>query len=70
MKYLALFRQFLEQSKVRTVRFSLLRDLAADLLKSRASIPVCDMVPGSVDGRSGTLVVQHCPGRDAGPNDC
>jgi peptidoglycan/xylan/chitin deacetylase (PgdA/CDA1 family) len=69
MKYLALFRQFLEQSKVRTVRFALLRDLAADLLKARASIPICDMVPGSVDGRSGTLVVQRCPGRDAKPND-
>ena len=61
MKYLALFRQFLEQSKVRTVRFVLLQDLAADLLRSPASIPICDMVPGHIDGRSGTLAVQHSP---------
>jgi peptidoglycan/xylan/chitin deacetylase (PgdA/CDA1 family) len=60
MKYLSLFRTFLEQAKARGVRFVLLRDLAADLLKDPSSIPVCDLVMGTVDGRSGTLAVQKC----------
>ncbi len=61
MKYLALFRQFLEQARSRSVRIVLLRDLAENILKGPASIPSCDLVPGTVDGRSGTLAVQHCP---------
>jgi undecaprenyl phosphate-alpha-L-ara4FN deformylase len=60
MKYLSLFRNFLEQAKARSVRFSLLRDLAQDLLRSPSSIPVCNLVQGQVDGRSGTLAVQRC----------
>jgi len=61
MKYLALLRQFLERVRSGDLRIVLLRDLAADLLNDQASIPSCDMVPGMVDGRSGTLAVQHCP---------
>ncbi len=60
MKYLALFRTFLEQAKARGVRFVLLRDLAATLLKDPSTIPVCDLVMGNLDGRSGTLAVQKC----------
>jgi undecaprenyl phosphate-alpha-L-ara4FN deformylase len=60
MKYLSLFRTFLDQAKNRGVRFALLRDLAAVLLKSPSSIPVCDLVMGNLDGRSGTLAVQRC----------
>ncbi|MEK6743776.1 MAG: polysaccharide deacetylase family protein [Nitrospirota bacterium] len=60
MKYLALFRQFLERTRSRSVRIVLLRDLAAGLLNDPASIPSCDLVPGLVDGRSGTLAVQSC----------
>jgi len=60
MKYLSLFRRFLEQAKHRGVRFVLLRDLATELLRSPSAIPVCDLVPGVVDGRSGTLAVQNC----------
>ena len=60
MKYLALFRQFLEQARSRDLRIVLLRDLAAIILKDPASIPSCDLVPGTVDGRSGTLAVQSC----------
>lgn len=60
MKYLALFRQFLERARSRDLRIVLLRDLAAIILKDPASIPSCDLVPGMVDGRSGTLAVQSC----------
>jgi peptidoglycan/xylan/chitin deacetylase (PgdA/CDA1 family) len=60
MRYLALFRQFLERSRSRDLRIVLLRDLAADLLNDPAAIPSCGLVPGMVDGRSGTLAVQYC----------
>jgi peptidoglycan/xylan/chitin deacetylase (PgdA/CDA1 family) len=60
MKYLALFRQLLERAKSHNLRFVLLRDLAATILRDPASIPTCDLVPGTVDGRSGTLAVQRC----------
>jgi undecaprenyl phosphate-alpha-L-ara4FN deformylase len=60
MKYLSLFRSFLEQAQARNIRFVLLRDLAVELLKAPSSIPVCDLIPGTVDGRSGTLAVQRC----------
>jgi hypothetical protein len=60
MKYLSLFRSFLEQAEARNIRFVLLRDLAVELLKAPSSIPVCDLIPGTVDGRSGTLAVQRC----------
>ena len=60
MKYLPLFRSFLEQAKARDIRFTLLCDLAAELLKAPSAIPDCDLVPGTVDGRSGTLAVQRC----------
>ena len=60
MKHLSLFRGFLQQAKARSVRFALLRDLAQDLLKTPSSIPVCDLVSGTIDGRSGTLAVQRC----------
>jgi peptidoglycan/xylan/chitin deacetylase (PgdA/CDA1 family) len=58
MKYLSLFRSFLEQARSRRLRFVLLRDLAQDVLSSPSSIPSCDLVQGTVDGRTGTLAVQ------------
>ena len=61
MKFLPLFRRLLEQARARSIRFVLLRDLAADLLKDPSPLPVCDLVGGTVDGRSGTLAVQKCP---------
>jgi undecaprenyl phosphate-alpha-L-ara4FN deformylase len=59
MKYLALFRTFLKQARSSGFRFVLLRDLAQNILGS-SSIPSCDLVMGSVDGRSGTLAIQSC----------
>ena len=60
MKHLSLFRRFLEQARSRGIRFILLCDLAKELLKAPSSIPVCELVPGTIDGRSGTLAVQRC----------
>lgn len=60
MKYLPLFRTFLERAMKSKVRFVLLRDLAEELLKSPTGIPVCDLAQGPIDGRSGTLAIQRC----------
>ncbi|MHB8844189.1 MAG: 4-deoxy-4-formamido-L-arabinose-phosphoundecaprenol deformylase [Nitrospirota bacterium] len=60
MKYFSLFRTFLERAKALTIRFVLLRDLAAMLLNDHSAIPVCDLVMDPVDGRSGTIAVQRC----------
>lgn len=56
-----LFRQLLLRSRAAGVHFVVLRDVAQSLLKNRASIPVCELRAGEVDGRSGTLAVQYCP---------
>jgi len=58
MKQIDLFRSFLERiaGKVHVLR---LDDLALGLLGNRSAIPVCDLVSGTVDGRSGTLAVQR-----------
>jgi undecaprenyl phosphate-alpha-L-ara4FN deformylase len=61
MRYAALFRQLMEQMLKRGPRVLRLCDLAADLLAQPAALPACDLVPGTVDGRSGTLAVQQCP---------
>jgi peptidoglycan/xylan/chitin deacetylase (PgdA/CDA1 family) len=61
MKKIAFFRTFLEQARKQSVRFTTLRDLANELLENPASIPVCDLITGTVDGRSGSLAIQRCP---------
>jgi hypothetical protein len=61
MKKIAFFRTFLEQARKQSVRFTTLRDLANELLENPASIPVCDLIAGTVDGRSGSLAIQRCP---------
>ena len=61
MQKRAFFRQLLERARAHGVRFARLCDLAEHLLRAPQSIPVCDLVAGEVDGRSGTLAVQHCP---------
>jgi len=58
MKMIALFRTLLEQIRERGIQVVKLDDLARDLLKTPSSIPVCDLISGTVDGRSGTLAVQ------------
>ena len=60
MQKLALFRQLLERIRAAGVRCVRVGDLAADLLQSPTTIPVCELIQGEVDGRSGTLAVQHC----------
>jgi undecaprenyl phosphate-alpha-L-ara4FN deformylase len=60
MKHIALFRTFLERIKTSTIRTARLDDMARDLIKNPSAIPTCNLIQGSVDGRSGTLAVQSC----------
>ena len=59
MRKRELLRDLLLRSRAAGVRFAMLRDVARSLLQNRASIVICDMRAGEVDGRSGTLAVQH-----------
>lgn len=59
MAYRDWFRTFLQRARG-TVAFVRLDRLAEQLLSERAAIPVCDLTDGEIDGRSGTLALQHC----------
>jgi undecaprenyl phosphate-alpha-L-ara4FN deformylase len=58
MKHIALFRAFLERIKTQAIQVIRLEDFARDLIKKPSAIPVCDLVAGTIEGRSGTLSVQ------------
>jgi hypothetical protein len=60
MKNIEYFRAFLQTLKEQHIDVIRLDDLVLDLLTKPSAIPVCDLAPGSVDGRSGTLAVQKC----------
>lgn len=58
MSKLGLFRRFLQRAQNAGIRFSRMDHLAQDLLAQRNTIPVCDLLMGKVEGRSGTLALQ------------
>ncbi len=58
MKKLALFRTFLARVQGGSTAIIKLNDLARDLLKNPSAIPICELVDGTIEGRSGTLAVQ------------
>lgn len=60
MKKIELFRTFLETCKERNIQFVRLDTYAQNLLKDPSTISVCDLIQGSIDGRSGTLAKQQC----------
>ncbi len=53
-----LFRALLAGAQKMNVSFVRLDDLAREYLRQRERIPVCELIQGEVDGRSGTLAVQ------------
>jgi peptidoglycan/xylan/chitin deacetylase (PgdA/CDA1 family) len=59
MAQLDWFRRFLALSQQRSVQVVRLQKAAARLLRDPQAIPICDLVDGTVDGRSGTLAVQR-----------
>jgi undecaprenyl phosphate-alpha-L-ara4FN deformylase len=60
MKYLHVLRELLVEAQGRAVRIVQLRDLARQLLVNRSVLPVCDLVAGTIDGRSGTVSIPRC----------
>lgn len=60
MRQIDFFRQLLLQARQKNIQFVRLDDLARELLAEPSKIPVCDVVTGEIDGRSGTLAVQRC----------
>lgn len=52
------FKQFLQRLKSHPVNFVRLDEIAQHSLLHPKSIPVCELIQGTVDGRSGTLAVQ------------
>jgi len=60
MRYLPLFRDLLERAGAGHIRVLPLRDAVVGIISDPSGIPVCDLVPGTVAGRSGTVSVQRC----------
>lgn len=60
MKQIAYFRDFLATLKTKGIGTRKLDEVARDLMKDPSPVPCCDLVPGTIDGRSGTLAVQRC----------
>jgi undecaprenyl phosphate-alpha-L-ara4FN deformylase len=52
------FEALMKACKAKGVQFVLLGDIARDLLKNKETIPVCELVQGEIDGRSGTVALQ------------
>jgi undecaprenyl phosphate-alpha-L-ara4FN deformylase len=59
MKYLTWFREFLQKAKTQSIQFVTVENIAQECLKNKNQIPVCDLIQGVVDGRSGTMAVQE-----------
>lgn len=58
MLYKSWFENLLKACQEKGVQFVLLKDVARHLLKHPENIPVSTLMPGEVDGRSGTLAFQ------------
>ncbi|MHB1947227.1 MAG: polysaccharide deacetylase family protein [Gammaproteobacteria bacterium] len=58
MKYLAWFKEFLSKAKEQNVKFVTVAEIAKRALSDPNSIPVCELIQGEIDGRSGTMAVQ------------
>jgi len=58
MKYLAWFKEFLLKAKAQNIKFTQGRFIAAQCLANPAGIPICEVVQGEIDGRSGTMALQ------------
>ncbi len=58
MKKLSLFRAFLARMRAQSVEIVRMDEFARDLLQNPSAIPICRLVAGTIEGRSGTLAVQ------------
>ena len=58
MKYLDWFKEFLQKAKSQQVKFVKVEDIAKQVLTNSDQVPVCELIQGEVDGRSGAMAVQ------------
>jgi undecaprenyl phosphate-alpha-L-ara4FN deformylase len=58
MQHLAWFREFLTKAKQQNINIVTMETIARQHLAQQDSIPVCELIQGSVDGRSGTMAMQ------------
>lgn len=58
MQHLQWFSEFLKAALQQGVEFVTMEEIANDILQQRDQIPVCELIQGTVDGRSGTLALQ------------
>lgn len=58
MLHLPWFKKFVQEAQQRSIQFVTLEDVAKQTLANPSSVPVCELIQGEVDGRSGTMAVQ------------
>ena len=58
MTYLPWLTECLQRAKQQQIVFLKIQDVAHQALANRDIIPVCELIQGTIDGRSGTLAVQ------------
>lgn len=58
MKYFSWFREFLQKAIAGNILFKRLDAFAQECLQHQSDIPICEMVQGEIDGRSGCLALQ------------
>ncbi len=58
MKHIAWFEDFLTKAQSQGIEFVKVETIAQQCLANRDAVPVCELVQGSIDGRSGTMAVQ------------
>lgn len=58
MKHLQWFKEFLQKTQKHNVRIVRMDEIAKQFLANPHNIPVCELVQGEVDGRSGTMAMQ------------
>lgn len=58
MQYLDWFKSFLQQALAHNVKILTLQEIAQQLLNTKEKIPVCELIHGEVEGRSGNLALQ------------
>lgn len=58
MKHLSWFKGFLNQCQALGIELATTSELAREALLNPSQVPVCEMIQGEVDGRTGTLALQ------------
>jgi undecaprenyl phosphate-alpha-L-ara4FN deformylase len=59
MAQLKWFSEFVRAAKNKGIEFVTLASIAHDYLQRANAIPICELIMGTIDGRSGTLAVQE-----------